>query len=178
MQPYRHIHLVIITVTERDTANHDAAHGVDDIAQLYIGHDATHGDLIVQAKGITIDIDAVDGLDPRRRRVLPYPEAVVDEAVVHPKDRVAGAGGDVGHHATNAVVTIGVGAAMLLSTCVASLRGRVQLTRLRCSLPCCCSLFASYTCRHSSGCTARSTAHRWRVRGSEACCSARDRCGK
>lgn len=85
--------LVVILVAECPAADDGAAHGVHDVANGDVGEDVAHVDDLAHAERVSVVVVAVDaGGAHGRVGLLPAVEAVVDEGVVHPEDRVAGAG--------------------------------------------------------------------------------------
>jgi hypothetical protein len=88
--------------------NLDPAHRVHDTANRHIRAQTPKGNNRVHGQRHAEVVIAVDGRGACRIHVLPYAEVVVDERVVHPEDRVAGTGRDVGHHGADAVVAVGV----------------------------------------------------------------------
>jgi hypothetical protein len=105
--PYR---LVIILVAEGHTTNGNTSQGVQNITDLDIRSNPTHVDDGIEGQRVAVVVDAVDRVSTYGRViVLPDTEAVIDEAVVHIEDRITGAGRDIGHDATDTVVSISVG---------------------------------------------------------------------
>ena len=73
----------------------------------------TKGDNGVKGERIALCVVAVEGLEARGVGTLPHTVGVVDEQVVHPEGRVAGAGIDIGHDTSNTVMAIGVRSALV-----------------------------------------------------------------
>lgn len=150
--------LVCILVAERHATNRDTSQRVHNITDGDIRFNPTHIYDGVHGQRIAVMVDTIDARSTRRRViVLPDTEAVIDEGVVHPEDRIAGTGRDIGHHATNTVVPVGVGSAeaMPLVHELLIFQGNGVPTRLRCSSPCRRTRCASCKCSRNSNCTAR-----------------------
>lgn len=104
--------LVVVRVAETPAADVGSTHRVHDVAYGDVGKDVGHVEDIAHAERVAkVVIPADGGCTDRWVSLLPAVEAVVDEAVVHPEDGVARAGRDIGHHAADTVVAIGVGSA-------------------------------------------------------------------
>jgi hypothetical protein len=137
--PYR---LVIILVAERHTAYGNTSQGVQNISNLDIRSNPTHVDDGIEGQRVAVMVDAVDRVSTYGRViVLPDTEAVIDEAVVHIEERITGASRDIGHDATDTVVSISVGSRPIGRQLVHQLlflplfSSGETLTRLRCSSP-------------------------------------------
>ena len=100
--------LITILVAKSMRPDLDPAHRVHDTTNRHIRAQTPKGNNRVHSQGHAEVVIAVDGSGACRIHVLPYAEVVVDERVVHPEDRVAGTGRDVGHHGADAVVAVGV----------------------------------------------------------------------
>ena len=96
-------------------ANRDSTHRIHNLPNRHIREDTRDRNDRTHSQRVAEVVVAVDGRQARGVLVLPDAEVVVDERVVHPEDRVAGGGGDVGHDGADAVVTVCVGSVSSLS---------------------------------------------------------------
>jgi hypothetical protein len=88
--------------------NLNPTHRIHDTTNRHIRAQTAQINDRIHGQGNPEVVVAVDGGGADGVHVLPYAEVVVDEGVVHPEDRVARTGRDVGHHGADAVVAVGV----------------------------------------------------------------------